>query len=303
MKGYKIYDEDFWWIEDCPCEVGETYESVVDEDWRHGDNEFKFCEHFDAIFIGRRLSPKLRIFEVKALGDVRHEHMRESTNKIKILRELQLEDFIGIDTNYSKLYAFLKYKNSPYSWKDFIKSSYAPIRELAVEFGNTYIRWKLINDKSCMVRAAVARFGSNLQRWLLINDQNHEVRKDVARYVTHKQRLRLVNDENEEVRRAVIDSDDGRLFDKMITDSCYEIRAEIARRGNRHHRDILAHDNDSRVLQVVFRCGNVEQQDYIARNCSDKNVINEIMKYGNDYHIDMAKRNAPWLFEGGLLDE
>ena len=302
MKGYKIYDEEFEWIEDCPCEVGETYESVVNEDWPHGDNEFKFCEHFDAIFFGRRLSPKLRIYEVEALGDVRHEYMRESTNKIKILRELQLEDFIEIDTNHSKLYAFLKYKNAPYSWKDFIKCSYASIRELAAEFGSDVIRWKLLNDKSYVVRAAVARFGSNLQRWLLINDQHYVVRESVARYGNHKQRLQLVNDENEEVRRAVIDLDDGRLFDKMITDSCYYIREEIARRGNRHHRDILAHDNDPRVLQVVFRCGNVEQQDYIARNCSDKNVIKEIMKYGNDYHIDMAKRNAPWLFKGVLLD-
>lgn len=296
MKGYKIYDEDFWWIEDCPCEVGETYEVGNDEGWPHGENEFKFCEHFDAIFNGRRLSPKLRIYEVKALGDVRHEYMRESTNKIKILRELQLEDFIEIDTNYSKLYAFLKYKNAPYSWRDFIKSSYAPIRELVAEFGNTYIRWRLINDKSCMVRASVARFGSNLQRWLLINDQHHVVRESVARYGTHKQRRRLVNDESDEVRRTVVDFDDGRLFDKMINDSCYYVRKEIARRGNRHHRDSLAHDNDPRVLQVVFRCGNIEQQDYIARNCSDEKVITEIMKYGNDYHIDMAKRNAPWLF-------
>jgi len=80
------------------------------------------------------------------------------------------------------------------------------------------------------------------------------------------------------------------------------VRKEIARRGNRHHRDILAHDDDPRVLQVVFRCGTIEQQDYIARNYSDKNVIKEIMEYGNDYHIDMAKRNAPWLFKEVLID-
>ena len=53
------------------------------------------------------------------------------------------------------------------------------------------------------------------------------------------------------------------------------------------------------MLKVVFRRGTIEQQDYIARNCSDKNVIKEIMEYGNDYHIDMAKRNAPWLFREG----
>ena len=244
------------------------------------------------------MSPELRIYEVLALGDIRHEYMRESTNKIKILRELQLEDYIAIDTNYSKLYAFLKYKNTPYSWKDFIKSSYAPVRAFATEFGNSYVRWKLISDKSCMVRAAVARFGSNIQRWLLINDQHHVVRQSIARHGTHKQRRRLRKDRNEEVRRTVIDYDDVRLFNKMITDSCYYVRKEIARRGNRHHRDILSHDNDPRVLQVVFRCGNIEQQDYTARNCSDKNVIKEIMKYGNDYHIDMAKRKAPCYSEG-----
>ena len=296
MKGYKVFNEEFWWREDCPCEVRETYESDNNEG-------FKFYQYFDSIFNDYRMSPKLRIYEVVALGDIRHEYMRESTNKIKILRELQLEDYIAIDTNYSKLYVFLKYKNTPYSWKDFIKSSYVPVRAFAAEFGNSYVRWKLINDKSCMVRAAVARFGSNLQRWLLINDRHHVVRKNVARYGNHKQRCRLVNDESEEVRREIIDSDDGRLFDAMINDSCYYVRKEIARRGNRHHRDILAHDDDPRVLQVVFRCGTIEQQDYIARNCSNKNVIKEIMEYGNDYHIDMAKRNAPWLFEGGMLDE
>lgn len=292
MKGYKVFNEEFWWREDCQCEVRETYESDNNEG-------FKFYQYFDSIFNDYRMSPKLRIYEVVALGDIRHEYMRESTNKIKILRELQLEDYIAIDTNYSKLYAFLKYKNTPYSWKDFIKSSYAPVRAFAAEFGNSYVRWKLINDKSCMVRAAVARFGSNLQRWLLINDGHHVVRKNVARCGNHKQRRRLVNDESEEVRREIIDSDDGRLFDAMINDSCYYVRKEIARRGNRHHRDILAHDDDPRVLQVVFRCGTIEQQDYIARNCSDKNVIKEIMEYGNDYHIDMAKRNAPWLFREG----
>lgn len=293
MKGYKVFNEEVWWREDCPCEVRETYESDDNMDWSHMGEGFKFYQHFDSIFHDYRMSPKLRIYEVVALDDVRHEYMSERTNKIKILRELQLEDYIGIDTNYSKLYAFLRYKNTPYSWKDFIKSSYAPIRELAVEFGNTYVRWKLINDESCMVRAAVARFGSNLQRWLLINDEHHVVRESVARYGTHKQRHKLVRDKSEEVRRTVIDYDDGRLFNKMITDSCYYIRKEIGRRGNRYHRDILAYDNDPRVLQVVFRCGNIEQQDYIARNCADENVIKEIMKYGNDYHIDMAKRKAP----------
>lgn len=287
MKGYKVFNEEFWWREDCQCEVRETYESDNNEG-------FKFYQYFDSIFNDYRMSPKLRIYEVVALGDIRHECMSERTTKIKILRELQLEDYIGIDTGYSKLYAFLKYKNTPYSWKDFISSSYAPIRAFAAEFGNSYVRWKLINDKSCMVRAAVARFGSNLQRWLLINDQHHVVRKSVASYGTHRQRRRLIKDKNEEVRRTVIDYDDGRLFNKMIADSCYYVRKEIARRGSRHHRDILAHDNDPRVLVVVFRCGNVEQQDYIARNCSDENVIKEIMKYGNDYHIDMAKRKAPY---------
>lgn len=289
MKGYKVFNEEFWWREDCPCEVRETYESDNNEG-------FKFYQYFDSIFNDYRMSPKLRIYEVVAFGDIRHEYMSERTTKIKILRELQLEDYIAIDTNYSKLYAFLKYKNTPYSWKDFIKSSYAPVRAFAAEFGNSYVRWKLINDKSCMVRAAVARFGSNLQRWLLINDRHHVVRKNVARYGNHKQRRRLVNDESEEVRREIIDSDDGRLFDDMINDSCHYVRAEIARRGNRQHRDILAHDNDPRVLKVVFSRGTIEQQDYIARNCSDRNVVREIMEYGNDYHIDMAKRNAPWLF-------
>jgi hypothetical protein len=289
MKGYKVFNEEFWWIEDCQCEVRETYES-------DGDGGFKFYQYFDSIFNDYRMSPKLRIYEVVAFGDIRHEYMRERTTKIKILRELQLEDYIAIDTNYSKLYAFLKYKNTPYSWKDFVKSSYAPIRAFAAEFGNSYVRWKLINDKSCMVRAAVARFGSNIQRWLLINDQHYVVRKNVARYGTHRQRRRLINDESEEVRREIIDSDDGRLFDDMINDSCHYVREEIARRGNRQHRDILSHDDDPRVLKVVFRRGTIEQQDYITRNCSDKNVVKEIMEYGNDYHIDMAKRNAPWLF-------
>lgn len=289
MKGYKVFNEEFWWREDCPCEVRETYESDSNEG-------FKFYQYFDSIFNDYRMSPKLRIYEVVAFGDIRHEYMSERTTKIKILRELQLEDYIGIDTGYSKLYAFLKYKNTPYSWKDFISSSYAPIRAFAAEFGNSYVRWKLINDKSCMVRAAVVRFGSNIQRWLLINDQHHVVRKSVARHGTHRQRRRLINDESEEVRREIIDSDDGRLFDDMINDSCHYVRAEIARRGNRQHRDILSHDDDPRVLKVVFRRGTIEQQDYIARNCSDKNVVKEIMEYGNDYHIDMAKRNAPWLF-------
>lgn len=289
MKGYKVFNEEFWWREDCPCEVRETYESDNNEG-------FKFYQYFDSIFNDYRMSPKLRIYEVVAFGDIRHEYRSERTTKIKILRELQLEDYIWIDTGYSKLYAFLKYKNTPYSWKDFISSSYAPIRAFAAEFGNSYVRWKLINDKSCMVRAAVARFGSNLQRWLLINDQHYVVRKNVARYGTHRQRRRLINDESEEVRREIIDSDDGRLFDDMINDSCHYVRAEIAKRGNRQHRDILSHDDDPRVLKVVFSRGTIEQQDYIARNCSDKNVVKEIMEYGNDYHIDMAKRNAPWLF-------
>lgn len=296
MKGYKVFNEEFWWREDCPCEVRETYESDDNMDWSHMGEGFKFYQYFDSIFNDYRMSPELRIYEVVALGDIRHEYMSERTNKIKILRELQLEDYIGIDTGYSKLYAFLKYKNTPYSWKDFISSTYAPVRAFAAEFGNSHVRWKLLKDKSCMVRAAVARFGSNLQRWLLINDQHHVVRKNVARYGTHRQRRRLINDESEEVRREIIDSDDGRLFDDMINDSCHYVREEIARRGNRRHRDILAHDDDPRVLKVVFRRGTIEQQDYIARNCSDKNVVNEIMEYGNDYHIDMAKRNAPWLF-------
>ena len=110
MKGYKVFNEEFWWREDCPCEVRETYESDENMDWEHMGEGFKFYQYFDSIFNDYRMSPKLRIYEVVAFGDIRHEYMSERTTKIKILRELQLEDYIGIDTGYSKLYAFLKYK-------------------------------------------------------------------------------------------------------------------------------------------------------------------------------------------------
>ena len=255
MKGYKVFNEEFWWIEDCQCEVRETYES-------DGDGGFKFYQYFDSIFNDYRMSPKLRIYEVVAFGDIRHEYMRERTTKIKILRELQLKDYIAIDTNYSKLYAFLKYKNTPYSWKDFVKSSYAPIRAFAAEFGNSYVRWKLINDKSCMVRAAVARFGSNIQRWLLINDQHRNglvhdidwyVRRVLAQFGTKEHKDILVHDEDSDVRMVIAKYGDDEHRDILVNDKSADVRAVVAQYGNDEHRKLLASDKSPHVRQYIER--------------------------------------------------
>lgn len=136
------------------------------------ESGFHFCHQLQDIlhFYG---APDTRIFEIEATGKVITDGIKSVTDKIKLIRELPIEQL---------------YEQCQQHWQ---------IRCMAAH--RQYNLDVLINDHDWRVRAQLARQGYGLG--VLINDPIYHIRKQVARQGYGLDIL--IHDRDEEVRAAV----------------------------------------------------------------------------------------------------
>ena len=93
MKGYKVFNHD-WTCRGFQYEVGKTYE--MDDKPVICEKGFHFCKKLKDCFRYYPLREDTKIAEVEMLGDfdIDEHTSKVCTNKIKILREIHLEDLI-----------------------------------------------------------------------------------------------------------------------------------------------------------------------------------------------------------------
>ena len=94
MKGYKMFDAD-WKCQGMQYEVGKTYE--MDGTLTMCERGFHFCEKLEDCFNYYEAVTWNHIAEVEALGKIITEGDKSCTNKIKIIREVELN---GVNRSY-----------------------------------------------------------------------------------------------------------------------------------------------------------------------------------------------------------
>ena len=92
MKGYKIFNED-WKCQGFQYEVGKTYE--MDGGIELCRRGFHFCEKLEECFNFYEAVTWNHIAEVEALGATKTDGNKTVTNKIKIIKEIQLKDGVN----------------------------------------------------------------------------------------------------------------------------------------------------------------------------------------------------------------
>lgn len=93
VKGYKVFNPD-WTCRGFQYEVGKTYEEDVTPSVCN--RGFHFCKQAKDCFNYYLFSPKNKIAEVIAMGDIVEEGNKCCTNKIKIEREITWEELLTI---------------------------------------------------------------------------------------------------------------------------------------------------------------------------------------------------------------
>jgi hypothetical protein len=97
MIGYKAFNSD-WTCRDFQYKVGETY--TLDGELSICKNGFHFCERLIDCYSFYWFGNFPYIAEVEALGDIRKGENKNCTNKIKIIREISIDEqlkIMGID--------------------------------------------------------------------------------------------------------------------------------------------------------------------------------------------------------------
>lgn len=96
MKGYKAFDSDFTCHNGFKYEVGKTYELGPGEELEICKCGFHFCENLIDVYGYYKNDLDTRVAEVEALGDIQQEGTKFVTNKIKILREVSLDEIVDL---------------------------------------------------------------------------------------------------------------------------------------------------------------------------------------------------------------
>lgn len=110
MRGYKAFNSD-WTCRDFQYKVGETY--TLDGELSICKNGFHFCERLIDCYSFYWFGNFPHIAEVEALGDIRTGENKNCTNKIKIIREIPIDEqlkIMGIDKEIYDI--FIKTFNS-----------------------------------------------------------------------------------------------------------------------------------------------------------------------------------------------
>ena len=126
MKGYKGFNKDLTCI-DFKYEIGETYE--IEEEPIICEKGFHFCKELEDVFNYYPFYKKNRFCIVEAYEDIiTNGNKKYCTNKIKIVRELSLDEIIDIICIKDKE-TFTKYYNDDQFDKDQIRYIYRGLQE------------------------------------------------------------------------------------------------------------------------------------------------------------------------------
>lgn len=108
MKGYKVFNSD-WTCRGFQYEVGKTYEinekPILCEKGFHFCTELKNCfNYYPFCFL------KIKIAEVEALGDCDKNGEKYCTNKIKIIREIPINNLeLVVEHKILRMFSLTKY--------------------------------------------------------------------------------------------------------------------------------------------------------------------------------------------------
>lgn len=227
MKAYKLFDRDLK-CEDVQFKVGETY--MVKRKTKLITHGFDACTYFDDIFEFDDVTPDSRVCEVELLGDIEGGDIystKVSTNKIKIVRELSVDDFLKIGTPGAITKAAMI--GSDEISDEMIAQLKPYYRMLVAELGVDQHRNGLVHDVDWGVRRVLAQFGTKEHKDILVHDKDSDVRMVVAKYGDDEHRDILVNDESADVR------------------------VVVAQYGNDEHKKLLVNDGSSYVRDFVQR--------------------------------------------------
>lgn len=227
MKAYKLFDKDLK-CENVQFEVGETY--VVKRKTKLVTYGFDACTYFDDIFEFDDVTPDCRVCEVELLGDIEGGDIystKVSTNKIKIVRELSVGDFLKIGTPGS-------------------------ITKAAM-IGSDEISDEMISQLKPYYRMLIADLGADQHRNGLVHDIDWYVRRVLAQFGTKEHKDILVHDEDSDVRMVIAKYGDDEHRDILVNDKSADVRAVVAQYGNDEHRKLLASDKSPHVRQYIER--------------------------------------------------
>lgn len=228
MKAYKLFDKDLK-CENVQFEVGETY--VVKRKTKLVTYGFDACTYFDDIFEFDDVTPDCRVCEVELLGDIEGGDIystKVSTNKIKIVRELSVGDFLKIGTPGS-------------------------ITKAAM-IGSDEISDEMISQLKPYYRMLIAELGADRHRDCLVHDIDWGVRRVLAQFGTKEHKDILVHDEDVDVRMVIAKYGDDEHRDILVNDESADVRGVVAQYGNDKHKKLLTNDESSYVRDFV-QCG------------------------------------------------
>lgn len=248
MKAYKAFNKDLT-CRDFQYEIGKTYE--MEEEPIICKRGFHACTDLDDVFKYYKFSKDIRICEVELLGDIDDMSQKDSkvaTNKIKIVRELKINDLLELGGDKSLVQASTY--GSSLVTDDMIKNLSELDRMCVARVGANRHKNCLVYDKSGDVRFMMARHGTHKHRDILVYDERADVRKLVAYYGITRHHDILVNDEDWKVRKCVAEYGKNKHRDILVYDRIPVVRETVARWGARKHRKILKDDTD-RTVQLI----------------------------------------------------
>lgn len=226
MKAYKLFDKDLK-CEDVQFELGETY--TIKRKSKLVTYGFDACTYFDDMFEYDDVTPDSRVCEVELLGDIEVVSIystKVATNKIKIVRELELGDFLEIGTPGAITTAAM--------------------------IGSAEISDEMIAQLKPYYRMLVAELGADQHRNGLVHDVDWDVRRVLAQFGTKEHKDILAHDKDSDVRMVVAQYGDDEQRDILVRDESADVRAVVAKYGNDDHRKILMNDKDFRVAKVAL---------------------------------------------------
>lgn len=176
------------------------------------------------------VTPDSRVCEVELPGDIEGGDIystKVSTNKIKIVRELSVSDFLKIGTP-------------------------GAITKAAMT-GSDEISDEMIAQLKPYYRMLIADLGADQHRNGLVHDIDWYVRRVLAQFGTKEHKDILVHDEDSDVRMVIAKYGDDEHRDILVNDKSADVRAVVAQYGNDEHRKLLASDKSPHVRQYIER--------------------------------------------------
>ena len=236
IKGYKVFNPD-WTCREFQYEVGKTYEeNITPETCSRG---FHFCERASDCFNYYSFSPKNKVAEVIALGEIDSDGTKSCTNKIQIVREIPWDELLRI-VNEGKDCTGLRNTGNcntgdrnTGNWNtgDWNKSSFNNgcfmTEESTIMMFNKPTSWTYQTWYISDARYYLNQIPRNVVEWIFESDMTDEEKENHPEYKTTGGYLKVLDETectqmwwdnaNEEVKQCILDLPN---FDADIFKDC-----------------------------------------------------------------------------------